>query len=62
MRFALLASVLTFAGSIAGFHLASASGVSERAVVRAVPAAAAQDVARGPGDCPHRAGRLREEV
>jgi hypothetical protein len=60
MRLALLGSVLTFAGSIAGFHLASAPSVSERAV--AVPVSAVPDTARTPDDCPHRAGGLREEV
>jgi hypothetical protein len=62
MRFALLASVVTFAGSIAGFHLASAAAVPERAVVRATPAMTADAVARERGDCPHRGGRLWEEA
>ena len=61
MRLALLASLMTFAGSIGGF--AVASGGDPVAPLTASPPAAATDVVRvGPDDCPGDAGRAVREI
>jgi hypothetical protein len=51
MRLATLAVVLTFAGSIAGFHLASAPGAPGRDL-GASPAAGTEQVVRVDVRCP----------
>jgi hypothetical protein len=59
MRLALLAVVLTFAGSIAGFHLAAAADAPGRDV-RASPPVGTEQVVHVDGRCS--AGRLWEEA
>ena len=50
MRLALLASLITFAGSMTGFAVATAPGDPGREVARTP--AAAEEVVRVPDDCP----------
>jgi hypothetical protein len=59
MRLAMLAAVLTFAGSIAGFQLAAAADAPGRDV-RAGPPEGTEQVVHQDARCP--AGRLWEEA
>lgn len=60
MRLALLATLLTFAGSIAGFHLTSAAGAPGREALAEPPARGEAQVVRVTDECAAR--RLWEEA
>jgi hypothetical protein len=60
MRLALLASLVTFAGSLAGFTLASATGGPVRELATSPPGAGV-DVVRVSDDCPKQ-GRSWEDA